>query len=174
MLRRFFKATAGVAAIEFALIAPVLITLYFGMAELTQALMAQRRISHATATLGDLVAQGQTTSTTELTDVFKVGTAIMSPFPTGPLKMRVTSITANASNVAKVDWSIGQGMTGLSKGSTQTVPSGVIAANQSVIKSEVTYVYSSSINYFLPSPLTFSNTYYLRPRLSDQVVCATC
>ena len=43
--RSFALANAGLAAIEFAFIAPVLISMYFGVAELTQGMMAQRRVS---------------------------------------------------------------------------------------------------------------------------------
>jgi Flp pilus assembly protein TadG len=42
-LSRFWRDRRGVSAVEFALIAPVLMIFYFGMAELTEAMMAQRR-----------------------------------------------------------------------------------------------------------------------------------
>ena len=58
MLKRFLRDTAGLAAIEFAFIGPVLITMYFGVAELPQALLAQRRAAPAASTMGDLVSQG--------------------------------------------------------------------------------------------------------------------
>lgn len=157
---------AGVAAIEFAFIAPILVTMYFGIAELTQAMIAQRRTSHAASTIGDLVAQSTCVTNANVTDIFTVGQTILAPFPTAPLKMRITSISADAAGTTTVDWSKGQGMSPVS--GSITVPSGVIAANQSVIKAEATYTYTSPVNYVLPSPVTFTNSYYLRPRLSDK------
>ena len=175
MLKRFARDVAGVAAIEFAFIAPVLITMYFGVAELTQAMIAQRRVSHAASTIGDLVSQGQTIAVGDFADVWIVGQTIVSPFPTAPLNMRISSITANAQLVSKVDWSEGHGMSPLAKASTVTVPASVISvAGDSVIKAEVSYVYTSPVNYILHSPVTFTDTFYFRPRLSNQVVCATC
>ena len=56
-LARFRSDRRGVAAVEFALVAPVLIAAYLGMAELTLGLMTARQTSHLAATVGDLAAQ---------------------------------------------------------------------------------------------------------------------
>ena len=173
-LRGFRADVAGAAAVEFALLAPVMIVMYFGMAELTEAMMAQRRISHTGSTVGDLAAQASAVTPADVSDFFTVGSMIVSPFPTAPLKMRVTSITADANDVAKVDWSEASNMTPMAKGAVVTPPSNVLVANQSVIEANVSYVYNSPVNYVLTKPITFSNTYYLRPRVSNQVACASC
>ena len=174
MFKRFLRDTAGLAAIEFAFIGPVLITMYFGVAELTQAMLVQRRVAHAASTIGDLVAQGSSITAADFSDVWVVGQTIISPYPTTTLKMRVTSISANATGTTTVDWSEGSGMTALAKNAAISVPASVIAANQSVIKSELQYTYTSPVNYVMHSPVVFNNTYYLRPRLSDTVDCADC
>lgn len=159
----------GVSAVEFALIAPALIAFYFGLAEFTQAMMAERRASHVAASMGDLVAQSTQISDSTLTDIFTIGSTIMSPFPTTSLKMRLSSVTANSSGTPKVDWSSGSGLTALTVNSTVTLPTGLVTAGQSVIMSEVTYEYQSPIEQFISSPITFTKKFYLRPRKSDQV-----
>jgi len=173
-VRRFFGDIGGVAAIEFAFIAPVMILAYFGLAEVTQGMIAQRRISHTSSTIGDLVAQGSATSPAEISDIFTVGDTIVAPFPTAPLAMRVSSITADASGVTHVDWSQASNMAPLAKGAAVAVPATIFSANQSVVEADVTYAYSSPVNYVLSAPITFSNTYYLKPRISDQVTCKAC
>lgn len=170
LFRRLARDKRGVSAVEFALIAPALIAFYFGLAELTQAMMAERRTSHAASSIGDLVAQSTQISTSTVTDVFTIARAVMSPFPTTTLKMRVTSIVADSSVVPKVAWSQGDGLTALGTNSTQTVPSGLLtAAGESVILSEVQYSYDSPIDYFVPNAVTFTKKFYLRPRKSDTV-----
>ena len=169
ILRRLGRDIRGVAAVEFAFIAPVLIVMYFAIAEFTQAMIVKRRVSHVASTIGDLTARTTQVATSDTTDIFTVAQAIMTPFPTGALKMRITSITANASNVAKVDWSDGSNWSGAAVGSTVTVPTGVITANQSVIRAEVQYVYTPPLHMVMSSSVTFNQTYYLRPRLSDKV-----
>ncbi len=175
MLKRFLRDTAGLAAIEFAFIGPVLITMYFGVAELTQAMLAQRRAAHAASSMGDLVAQGTSVQAANFTDLWTVGQTIISPFPTATLKMRVSSVVADASNKKTVAWSEGSGLTPLVKNSTiNTIPASVISANQSVIMSEVQYSYTSPIGYILKGAVPLNSIYYLRPRLSDTVVCSDC
>lgn len=169
LLKRLFRDRRGVSAVEFALIAPAMIAFYFGLAEITQALLAERRAGHAASAIGDLVAQSSSISDTEVTDIFQIATTIMQPYPTDTLKMRVTSVTANAAGVTTVAWSNASGLTAYSTGAAITVPTGVIAADQSVIMSEVTYDYDSPVNFFMPNAVTFSRKFYLRPRKSDEV-----
>jgi Flp pilus assembly protein TadG len=174
MLKRFFRDTAGLAAIEFAFIGPVLITMYFGVAELTQALLAQRRAAHAASTMGDLVSQGTSIQAANFADLWTVGQTILSPFSTTTLKMRLTEVAADSKGVTTVVWSEASGLTAYTKTAPITVPSTVISAGSYVIMSEVQYSYTSPIGYILHSALPLNSTYYLRPRLSDQVTCSDC
>lgn len=173
--KRFWRDRRGASAVEFALIAPVLITMYCGMAELTQAMMAQRRLSNIASAVGDLVAQGSQTGPLKMADVFKVGDTIMAPFPvTGALKMCVLSVTSDASGRDTVAWSkpSASGMTNCpAQGAILTdVPVAVLPASQSVIMSRVSYTYTPAIKFILSSGLTFNRTYYLRPRKTDAVL----
>jgi Flp pilus assembly protein TadG len=171
-LRRFARDRRGVSAIEFAMIAPLLITFYLGMAETTQAMMAKRKASHVASAIGDLVAQDQSLTNAEMADTWTIGNALLSPYPTtGRLKMRVTSVTANASGVAKVDWSDNSGWTDVTDGSTWTgIPAGLITAGQSLIIAETTYAYDSPIKKYVPNTTDFARTYYLRPRKINTVL----
>lgn len=169
LIKRFGRDRRGVSAVEFALIAPVMITFYFGMAETTQALLADRRTGHAASAIGDLVAQSSTVSSSDLTDIFGIATTIMEPYPTTTLQMRVSSVTVDSAGVAKIDWSSGQGMSALTTGSTVTLPSGVAATGQSVVMSEVSYAYDSPVDYLMPNGVTFTRKFYLRPRKGDSV-----
>lgn len=169
-LRRFRQDERGVAAVEFALLAPMMIMLYFGLAELSMGMMAERRAAHAASVMADLVAQESQISGTQITDIFNVSHRVMNPFPSTPLQMRISSVTANAQATPKVDWSRGDGMTALTAGSTvSTVPAGLLAAGDSVIKADVTYTFTSPIGQVLPNALTYNETFYLRPRKGTQV-----
>jgi Flp pilus assembly protein TadG len=175
LVRALTTDARGVAAVEFALLVPILIALYFGMAELTQGALAERRAAHTASSIGDLVAQESTITAAQVDDVFNIGGAIVYPFPTTSLGMRVTSITTDSHGNATVDWSRGTGgMTALTKGSGITVSSNIISASQSVIRAETTYTYTPVIGFFIKAPITFNETSYSRPRLSNQVTCADC
>src|SRR5690606_24990997 len=60
LIRRWVGDERGVSAIEFAMIAPVLIVFYMGMTEFCQGFMAQKRMGHVSATVADLIAQEET------------------------------------------------------------------------------------------------------------------
>jgi Flp pilus assembly protein TadG len=169
IFRRFRVDARGVAAVEFAFIAPILILMYFGIAEFTQAMIVKRRVSHVASTIGDLTARATAVTTSDTTDIFTVARTIITPLSTSPLKMRITSITANSAGTAHVDWSDASNWTTLTVGSTVTVPSGVLSANQSVVRADVQYNFDSTLHFVLPNGVTFNQTYYMRPRLSNSV-----
>jgi len=169
-LRKLARDRRGVSAVEFALIAPAMIACYFGMAEITQALLAERKAAHAASAIGDLVSQSSSVSSADITDIFTIASTIMSPYSTTTLKMRVSSLTADSAGTPKVDWSTGSGLTALSAGATVTgIPTGVMTAGQSVVMSEVTYSYDSPVDVMMPNAITFTRKFYLRPRKSDKV-----
>jgi len=173
-ISRLAEDVGGVAAVEFALLVPILCLLYFGMAELTQGVMAERRTAHTASTIGDLVAQSSSTSQAQVTQIFSIGAAIVYPYPTAPLKMRITSVVADANGKTTVAWSQGDGLGALAKGAAVTVPANLIAANQSVIMAEADYTYTPAVGYVMKAAVPFNEIYYLRPRLSDQVTCGDC
>ena len=171
-LRNLIKDRRGTAAVEFAFVAPVMILMYYGLAELTQGMMADRRASHVASAIGDLVAQDTVINTTEMTDVFNVGKAIIAPFPATGLSMRVTSIRKDSTGAIQVMWSKSSGSMGVLT-TVASLPTGLIANNESVILAESSYVYNSTTKQALPNALTFTQKYYLKPRKTAQVTWST-
>jgi hypothetical protein len=160
----------GSAAVEFAFVAPLMLLIYYGIAELTQGMMADRRMSHVASAIGDLIAQDTNVTAAEMTDVFNVGNAIMAPFATATLAMRITSVKADAGGTPKVIWSQAKGsLSGLTVGATASIPANMLAANESLIMSEVKYVYASPIKKVLPTDITFNQKFYLKPRKTSEV-----
>lgn len=175
-LARFARHRGGLAAVEMALIAPVMIFGYFGLTEVTMAMMAHRRASHAASTIGDLVTQSAQMNTATMTDIFTIGSTMMRPFPSGPLQMRVTSVQMDVNENIKVIWSKGSGgMGALAVGSTVTDAKlkTMMKAYDSIIITEMSYSYDSPFKQALPNTLTFADKAYLRPRRSDQVLWST-
>jgi Flp pilus assembly protein TadG len=154
----------------------VLILIYFSLADVCQALLAERKVAHAASAVGDLVAQVSTVSTSDLSDIYAAASSLLTPYPTAPLKIRVTSVTSNAAGTAySVVWSNTYGgMTALAKGAPVTLPANLLPGSQTLIMSEVQYAYDSPINYVFKGLLNFDETYYLRPRVSLSVTCPTC
>lgn len=171
--RRIGRDENGVAATEFAILAPVLIMLYLGLVEICSAYMAQKRMGHVTSMVADLTAQEESVTTTKLGDIANIGSVIMLPYAGAPLTVRVSSVTRTA-GVARVDWSWGKGMAPRKDKEVMTLPANLIVDGQSIIMSEAAYAYNSPINDLLPGITTFKAVYYLRPRVIDKVPCTNC
>jgi len=69
---RFARNEDGIAAIEFAFIAPIMLFMYFGMAEVATAISVDRQVSHSANVAGDLATQSETVSAAEMTEILKM------------------------------------------------------------------------------------------------------
>lgn len=165
----FSRDERGVSAVEFALIAPIMILFLFGSADLSLMLTADRKVTQTASTIADLVAQDDSISSGEMTDIFTASKAIMQPYNTSSLQMRVTSVVMDGAGKVTVAWSEGQNMSPRAKGSSVSVPSGILQPNTSVIMSEVDYPYSGGITDMLNTAINMKDTFYLRPRRSQEV-----
>ena len=99
--RELTAARQGIAAVEFALILPVLITLYVGMTELSRALSNSRKIAQLGRTLADLVSRGGATLTqSNMDDIYAASSAVLAPFDASAVKMTVSAVAVykNGSN----------------------------------------------------------------------------
>ncbi len=164
LLRRFGVQTKGAIAIEFALILPIMITMYFGVVEIGHALGASRKVTMTTSTVGDLVTQFSTIGPTEMSGLVTAASEIMRPFDTsatGALKINVYSISDTPAN----DWDFSQG--GACASGTPTVPAALLASGGSVIVSRVCFDFDSILGRFFGSNTVFEDTFYLRPRQGD-------
>lgn len=166
---RLMRDRRGVSAIEFAMIAPILILLYVGIAEIGNALTIYRRTSTVASTAADLTAQVKTVSTSGLQDIFGASSSILTPYDPTPLKIVLSSVVADQNNNGKVAWS--QASKGSARGtnSAYAVPAGLTEPNSSVIVAEITYAFTPLVNLtsaFSPGSFEMKRTFYARPRRS--------
>jgi Flp pilus assembly protein TadG len=158
----------GVAAVEFALLAPLMVMIYFGVAELTDGLMTSRRISHVASAIGDLTAQSASTTPAQVGDIFNVGRQV------------------DANNVPRVDWSQAtSGYSALAKGAAVSLPLAAktaptdpdtpfVAKGQSVVMAEAHYTFASPVAQYMPQTSDLNDTLYLMPRSGSAILCPTC
>jgi Flp pilus assembly protein TadG len=172
--KRLARDTRGVAAIEFAFLAPVLIVMYFAMVEYCQAYMALKRTDHVAAMVADLTSQNDKFVKSQIEDVFAIGDVIMSPFATTTLTQRVSSVTRVNATTYRVDWSIGKGIASKLTVAEAKVPDDMLAEGDSVIIAEANYDFDSPFDQIAPAATRFKRMAYLRPRTADLIVCSDC
>ena len=171
LIRRFAVARDGMAATEFAIIAPVMITMFFAVTELSDAFEASTKVTSVASTAADLIAQEKVVCDAEMTDTFSALNSIMFPYAANGLQIRITSVIDGGNNLTKVAWSDAQGMAPLTVNTNVTLPTGLVTSGGggSVIMAEVAYNYSSVTGKWLTSVVPMTDVFYLRPRRVSQI-----
>ncbi len=105
LAKRFLSDKRGVAAMEFAFIAPILIALYLGSIEATSGLDVNKKLGRSTNMVADLVTQQQTINTDRLRDIMEIGTALLLPYRSDTPQITITAINIPAAGSPTVAWS---------------------------------------------------------------------
>jgi Flp pilus assembly protein TadG len=178
MASRFATDRRGVAAVEFSLILPFLLLLMLGMAETVTALNHDRKVGQVANTVADLVAQAESVSTGDVSDIMLAASEIMQPYPDTNMEVIVASVTFNDDGDPEVDWSRNNaGGTPWAGGSTPPIefPDTLAVAGTSLVVSQTTYDYAPMFSslvenmYSGASSISLSDTYYYKPRITTTV-----
>lgn len=102
---RFRRREDGLAFIEFALVAPIMVTMYFAVSEISLAVGHSRKTALISRTVADLTTQVATVSTTYLTSIFTAAEKILAPYPSTDVSIRITSVRIDKAGKVWVDWS---------------------------------------------------------------------
>jgi len=168
----------GSTAVEFAMILPLMLGMFFGIVEFSSGFAVQRKVSMAAEELADMASRNKSVDDAAMTNFFNIGRAVMTPFPSGLLMATITELYIDpASGVAKSRWS--QGSAAKPVGTIYTVPADLIARDpvtkailpdQYLIFAETSYKYQASVPYFSPKDgFPLKDQIYMRPRLQDCV-----
>lgn len=161
---RCISSRSGSVAVEFALIAPILLLLFIGVFEAEEAIRADMKVSTAAQTMAMLVAIQSSVTATQMSDYCTAAGYVMAPFSSGSLKIAVASVTNNAGTIRQ-DWSDTTcGDAAAITDATGIAASMVPTATNSVIVVQATYSYTEAVHLVLPSSITMTQTLFSRPR----------
>ncbi len=163
----------GIAATEFAVIAPVMLLLFFGMIEFSSGVAVDRKVTLVARTLSDLTSQSTTVTDTDLTNFTTTGRAILTPYSATPLVSTVTELYIHPTTLAaRVQWSRGSAPRG--SGTTVVIPTQLQIAGTYLIFSEVEYRYTPAVGYVMaPAGVLLKDVAYTRPRQAACVMYNT-
>ena len=176
---RFCRAQAGVAAVEFALILPIMLLVYIGTIEASSLISMDRKVQSASGAIGDLVARTSGSITAaEIEDYIGAAGGILTPFSPTPLIQIVSQVKLNADGSATVDWSrgyVGQARAPLrdhAANSNYRLPAEIIAIAREgfVIVSEARYAYTPLYGIVFDQPVNLYRENFFLPRFHDRIV----
>jgi Flp pilus assembly protein TadG len=168
--RHFAVAQSGVAAVEFAFVLPLMVLLYLGGFEVAEGLVINRKVTHATSVLADLVAQDNAINATEMDNILDAVAAVLHPYPTEQLRIIVSGVTVSSQGSATVAWSDARNQAALPMGTGVSLPAGLTQPNTFIVVAEVAYNYAPLLGQYLLGAVQLSSTAHFRPRISSQIV----
>lgn len=185
-VRGLWNDRSGLAAVEFAMIFPIMVVLYFGVVEFSSAIAVDRKATQVARTLSDLTSQSVSVADADLISFGQAAKAIMTPYPAQPLISSITEVYVdNATGVTRAQWSKGLtiGPTGdvtvsagpHNPGDVVVLPTSLaVAKGTYVIWSKVNYTYTPAIGYMMSKTgLPFNDAAFTRPRLVLCVIYPT-
>jgi Flp pilus assembly protein TadG len=176
---RLLSQESGIAAVEFAMILPILLVLWIGGVEVTSGLSVDRRLNNFASTMGDLVSRTKQIPYSRIEDIFDLAEAAMFPYEATGITMRITAVTIDTDGNTKVAWSRARGMAAHAKDTqvNDSVPASLRPpsdAESQIIMAEVLYTYQPAIGYVITSEVELEDRMYFVPRVSSKVkICPT-
>ncbi|CAG0988653.1 MAG: pilus assembly protein [Rhizobiaceae bacterium] len=190
-LRSLVADRRGVAALEFALIAPLLLSMYFLTMEVGQGIEANKKVGRAASMVADLVTQQQTTTKAELNAILDIGSALLQPYNRSKPTIIITAIevTDETTPKVKVVWSRkmvnGAYSVDQAAGTITTIPDTLKIKGSFLVRVQTSLNYYPVITWAAGDKgtlgltaafdkLEMNETYYLRPRMTQSIACSDC
>jgi len=165
----FLGDRRGLSAVEFALLLPLMLTLYLGTVEVSNGVAADRKVAITARTVADLASRMTTIHNADMTNILSASSAVIAPYAVSNLVVTVSEVSMDAQGKATVTWSDSLNGTAHTVGLVMTVPASLAVPNTSLILGEVQYNYDPTFGYVLTGTMTFKSQMYMAPRLQSTV-----
>jgi len=166
--RRILGDRRGTAAIEFGLIAPILVLLVLALLEAANILLAAGKTQDAADSIADLVAQETSVSAAGMTDLLHAGELILAPFPAASFGVAVASIRFDAATGAPMaDWQAALRAPAIADAATLAAELG--GKGESVLIVRAQFDYAPLFGTLLDHTLHLTRIAIARPRLRPYV-----
>jgi len=169
--KSFLKNKDGIAAIEFAFIAPVMLFMYFGMAEIATLISIDRQISHSANVAGDLTTQSETVSAAEMSEIM-TATMLVMGIPSDQrnnVKIDIASYSRDSSNNV-----VPRGKATLNGGlstpfNASDLDTRILSSTSGIVVARVLYTYEPLKLRYTSADIDLTETFMLKPRKSANV-----
>ncbi len=177
ILRKLFYANHGLAAMEFAVALPLLITLAFGTTEVTRYVLISQKLERVSITLSDLVTQSSSITTAQLNQIIPAAGQILLPYSfANDGYAIISSVKKTGTSNPVITWQYNSTGTAQTSrigvnGGVATLPTGfTMVAGDAVIITEVFYNYKPILSGTIYSNSTMYRYSIFKPRLGDLTV----
>ncbi|MEN3381213.1 MAG: hypothetical protein V7608_1257 [Hyphomicrobiales bacterium] len=190
LCRRFASSTRGIAAVEFAMIVPVLLLLFMASFDAGRAIAAYMKVRAASFTVAAISNQYTTSingiQTADMTTITGSGAAVLSPYCSSvlcpQLVTKITQVKATSLTAATVSWSYSLNGSAHTAGAAWTLPANFTtqytAPSGGTVRgacnsfpcyylvAEISYTFTPMFGSFVTGPIALADSVYVTPRSS--------
>ncbi len=138
-LQRLLAERDGVAVVEFAFVAPIMLFILVAAVDLGNAITTNRKVTAAAQSTADLVSQERQLSDAEVDNAFNAFDMMLSPFDPDERNITIFSVVMDEdTSVLSVDWEEARGMAPIGA-TTLGLPDGLLTPGNSIIVVKANY-----------------------------------
>lgn len=171
--RLFCARQDAMAAVEFALVLPVLLVMFLGTLEVGLALSVDRRLSLTVTSVADLVAREEKATTASVAGIMEVSKHLLHPYSTSKMKLSIMALRTELTDTTKgeVLWAYAYNGAAIPANCThQTLKKDLLGPGVVAIAVQAYYDYQPLITkYFIKNNITFEDNAMMSPRLGTVV-----
>jgi len=174
LLAKFARDRRGSLITEMAVTLSVLTTLSLSGVEVARYTLLHQKMQRISSSIGDLIAQAETLSETDVNNIMDAIGEVAKPFTMGTNSVVIiSSVGASEGSGPKLNWQRKGGGTlvaasqiGTTQGATATLPTGLnVIDGETVIVAEVMYHYTPWLYDAVIGDTQLYHTAFFRPRL---------
>ncbi|HXW26052.1 MAG TPA: TadE/TadG family type IV pilus assembly protein, partial [Xanthobacteraceae bacterium] len=169
-LLAFCRDPRGAAVVEFAILLPLMLTLYIAGTEISNAIAIDRKVTITARTVTDLASRATSISTQDMSDILAASAAVIAPYLPANMTFTVSQIYIdNNGNATISGWSCSYQGSPHTLGQSVTLPNQLITNNSYLIWGQAQYNYTPPIGYVITGTLILKDQIYMVPRMSSSV-----
>jgi Flp pilus assembly protein TadG len=172
----FARNNNGFSAVEFALLTPIMLSVYLGSVQIGDAIAISRKVTIATRTVANLTTLNSSVTASTLTTIMSASSVVVAPYSLSNLSVTVSEVeTTDANGHATIQWSNnltnGVYSTGYTQGQAVTLPAAGMAPASGIylIWCQIQYNYTPSLGYLMTGTFPIAEQIYMSPRISTLI-----
>jgi Flp pilus assembly protein TadG len=166
-LKNWLQDTEAVAAVEAALIMPVLAVLFLGAFDVGRGILINQKVVSASQIAADLIARGMSVDINDVNEAIEASQLALQPYDTSTFGIDIVSLEFDANDQPQILWRETRNMTPNNDSVASTA--GVFPEGEGVIIVTVAYTYEPSFGDTVIGDVTMREIAFARGRRSATV-----